>query len=101
MVGQGPGQQRPTALSPGQLADETAAHVGHSHPLQGFLGGPAVRPGRTPGDPQASVAAHQGHVPNGDGEVPVHQLHLGDVAHQGSLGDSGLPEGHHLSAPGL
>ena len=99
--GQGASQQGAASLASRELADEPVPQVGQTHLCQRTLRRVPVRLRRPAKQAQTAVPSHHRDVGDAYGEVPVHQLHLGHVAHQATPPVVRLPEDPHLPSPRL
>ena len=86
--GDGAGEESAPALASGKLADAALSQVDQAHGGQSLGGGLAVGPAVRAEQAALGREAHHGHVPDGDGKVPVHLLQLGHesdvLAHLGA-----------------
>ncbi len=75
---QGPGDEHPLLLAPGQLADVAITELGDTQALQ-HLGHLELLLPAGPGEQAPGGTGHEHALAHGDREVPVDGLHLGHV----------------------
>src|SRR3990170_2342032 len=101
LLGEGAGHEGAALLGARELADATVRQVGHADGLQRLPGDVAIGGGRAAQRAEASIAAHEDDVEDGDGEAPVHLLGLRCIAEAESIWACTGAEDAYPAAPGL